>query len=291
MRCTILSAAVCVSLLSATTLFAQTMPGLYWTDTVFDKIQYANLDGSNVTDLVTTGLQHPHRVDVTADYVYWADYHTGKIQRANPDGTGITDLVHHPTLYPRGLDVTDNFIYWVSDPHRKIQRSNLDGSGVMDLVTFGYGGPTGISVTDNHIYWANYTSDDIWRCDLDGANSIVVSDWLQIYASTHVVATDDYIYYSGGGIWRVDADGSNKVRLVAAYAEGLAVTDSHLYWADPLASKIMMANLDGTGITDLVTGLDSARGLAVAPIPEPSSLILLCLGAFALLGFSRSRRR
>ena len=32
---------------------------MYWTDSEADKIQRANLDGSNVEDLVTTGLSNP----------------------------------------------------------------------------------------------------------------------------------------------------------------------------------------------------------------------------------------
>ena len=32
---------------------------MYWIDPATDKIQRANLDGSNVTDLVTTGLSNP----------------------------------------------------------------------------------------------------------------------------------------------------------------------------------------------------------------------------------------
>lgn len=35
---------------------------MYWTDVGTHKIQRANLDGSNIEDLVTTGLRHPDAI-------------------------------------------------------------------------------------------------------------------------------------------------------------------------------------------------------------------------------------
>ena len=68
---------------------------MYWTDGGTDKIQRANLDGSVVEDLVTSGLQFPARIalDVAAGKMYWTDWGADKIQRANLDGSGLEDLV------------------------------------------------------------------------------------------------------------------------------------------------------------------------------------------------------
>ena len=45
---------------------------MYWTDEGTDKIQRANRDGSNIEDLVTTGLDYPRdiAVDLTAGKMY-----------------------------------------------------------------------------------------------------------------------------------------------------------------------------------------------------------------------------
>ena len=80
-------------------------PKMYWTDSGTDKISRANLDGTEVEDLVT-GLSGPllfHgpwgiALDVAAGKVYWTFWDTqniglGKIQRANLDGTQLEDLV------------------------------------------------------------------------------------------------------------------------------------------------------------------------------------------------------
>ena len=66
-------------------------PKMYWTDYGTEKIQRANLDGSNVEDLITTGLTSPFGIalDVGRGKMYWTDEYTVKIQRANLDGSNV----------------------------------------------------------------------------------------------------------------------------------------------------------------------------------------------------------
>ena len=68
---------------------------MYWTNPGSQKIQRANLDGSRVEDLVTSGLGSPTglAVDVSGGKMYWTDRRTDRIQRANLDGSHVEDLV------------------------------------------------------------------------------------------------------------------------------------------------------------------------------------------------------
>ena len=68
---------------------------MYWVDRGTAKIKRANLDGSEVEDLVTTGLEEPTDLALDPDggKMYWTDGLTDKIQRANLDGSRIEDLV------------------------------------------------------------------------------------------------------------------------------------------------------------------------------------------------------
>ena len=129
---------------------------IYWTDTETDKIQRANLDGSNVQDLVTHGygLRSPRGIalDVAGGKMYWTDWYTDKIQRANLDGSSVQDLITRTQGLetPRGiaLDLAGGKMYWTDTETHKIQRANLDGSNLQDLVTHGYGlrSPVGIAI-------------------------------------------------------------------------------------------------------------------------------------------------
>ncbi|MDE3000995.1 MAG: leucine-rich repeat domain-containing protein [Gemmatimonadota bacterium] len=88
---------------------------IYWTIKGFyrgaDKIQRANLDGSVVEDLVTTGSGAPNALALDSSKIYWTEQgpnvRTGKIRRANLDGSGVEDLVtelHNP--FGLALDIS-----------------------------------------------------------------------------------------------------------------------------------------------------------------------------------------
>ena len=73
------------------------------------KIQRSNLDGSNVTDLVT-GLDAPFGVTIHNDQIYWADKGTKKIQRAdlNLASGGLGDGTSDFTLQIGANNSTDD---------------------------------------------------------------------------------------------------------------------------------------------------------------------------------------
>ena len=121
---------------------------MYWTHSEWNsataeftngKIQRANLDGSNVEDLVTTGLGDPKGIalDVAGGKMYWTHLDSDKIQRANLDGSNVEDLVTTGLDLPVGiaLDVVGGKMYWTDVRTAKIQRANLDGTEVQDVVT------------------------------------------------------------------------------------------------------------------------------------------------------------
>ena len=74
-------------------------------DSSTDKIQRANLNGTNIEDIVTRGLRTPTgiAVDPEAGKLYWADSGTDKIQRANLDGSNIEDIVTSGLRTPTGI--------------------------------------------------------------------------------------------------------------------------------------------------------------------------------------------
>ena len=150
---------------------------MYWTE--LQKIQQANLDGSNVENLVT-GLNNPYGIalHVSAGKMYWTDSGAQKIQRSNLDGSNIENLVTANLVEPHGiaLDVSAGKIYWTDYNTGKIQRADLDGAHIKDLVTTEFGGPWGIAldVSGGKMYWTyawtSGSQNKIQRADLDGAN-------------------------------------------------------------------------------------------------------------------------
>ncbi len=168
---------------------------MYWVDSgadkvtdsgiveVTDKVQRANLDGSAVEDLVTSGLALPRGIalDVAGGKMYWTDSATSKVQRANLDGSAVEDLVTpldcrrglaDPLCRPAGmaLDVAGGKMYWTDSAISKVQRANLDGSAAEDLVTE-LGSPEGMAldVAGGKMYWVDSGTDKIQWANLDGS--------------------------------------------------------------------------------------------------------------------------
>ncbi|MHC4133225.1 MAG: DUF5050 domain-containing protein, partial [Planctomycetota bacterium] len=111
---------------------------IYWSDYGTDKIQRANLDGTGVEDLITSGLDIPLGItlDISGGKLYFSDGGTHKILRANLDGTMVEDLITAGLQSPEGLaiDRVAGKLYWSDYGQGTIQRANLDGTNVEDLL-------------------------------------------------------------------------------------------------------------------------------------------------------------
>ena len=273
-------------------------PQIYWTG--HGKIQRANLDGANIENLVTQGLNPLTGItlDLSGGKMYWADWQGGKIQRANLDGSNIEDLVTRGLKSPRGitLDISGSKMYWPDAGTGKIQRANLDGSNIEDLV-INLGDPTDIAldVSGGKMYWADWGTRKIQRANLDGSNIEDLITYINL--RPHNIALDvsgGKMYWTNTGrgkIQRANLDGSNIEDLVTQGLRNplgiaLDVAAGKMYWADEWTNKIQRANLDGSNIEDLVTqGLNRPRGIALSipaaqqpmqdapPVQKPDSIV------------------
>ncbi len=269
---------------------------MYWTDSGTDTIQRVNLGGSNVQDIVTTGLRTPTdiAVNLTAEKLYWTDSGTDTIQGADLNGANIEDIVTTGLRTPKGI-VVDTFagnLYWADSGTDTIQRANLDGSNVQDIVTTGLRTPTGIAIDAydpnlGKIYWTDSGTDKIQRANLDGSNiTDLVTEGLRTPTSIALGLVAGKLYWTDSGtdkIQRANLDGSNIEDIVTTglrTPNGIAVDPEagKIYWVDAGTDKIQRANLDGSNIEDIVTtGLRTPTGIALAipqivsanPPPEP----------------------
>ena len=270
-------------------------PKMYWTDRFAEKIQRANLDGSNVEDLITTGLDLPYGIalDVGRGKMYWTDlrydsntdsYHS-KIQRANLDGSNVEDLITTGLTSPFfiALDVGRGKMYWTDPDTSKIQRANLDGSNVEDLITTGLGEPRGIAldVGRGKMYWTEYyqmpsapytRTAKIRRANLNGSNveDLITTTGLDRPQGIALDVGRGKMYWADDNmskIQRANLDGSNVEDLITTDRPRGIVLDvgrGKIYWVDYNTKKIQRANLDGSNVEDLITtGLRSPQGIAL----------------------------
>ena len=251
------------------------VPWLYWTDAGSDRIQRAELDGSDLRTLVT-GLVKPRDLALDRDggRLYWTDSGSEKIQRAHLDGSHVEDLVTTGLKEPFGLalDTAGGKIYWTDYGTDKIQRAELDGSQIEDLVATGLQEPYGLDLGEGRIYWTDWGSDKIQRANLDGSEIEDLVTGLQSPLGLVLDAAAGQLYWTDNGadkIQRAHLDGSQVEDLVTEGLQlprGLALDAAagRLYWIDNGSGKIQRAHLDGSGVEDLViSGLKESHGLTL----------------------------
>ena len=252
---------------------------MYWTDAGTDKIQRANLNGSQVEDLVTAGLTTPSGIvlDVGRRKMYWTDAGANKIQRADLNGSNVEDLITTGLTTPSGLalDVGGGKMYWTDAGANKIQRADLNGSNVEDLITTGLTTPSGLAldVGRRKMYWVNNSGPKIQRANLDGSQvENLITSGLSLPHGLALDVRRGKMYWTDDGrnrIQRADLDGSDVEDLITAGLDGpvglaLDVGRGKMYWTDQDANKIQRADLSGSNVEDLITtGLDNPVGIAL----------------------------
>ena len=260
---------------------------MYWSDWRTDKIQRADLNGTNVEDLIF-GLSSPHGIalDVVEEQMYWTDYNEGNIKRTNLNGSNIEVLVRglgDPTSL--ALDVADDKMYWTDRAAGIIQRANLNGSNIEVLVTE-LRGPEGLAldVADSKMYWTDWdnATDRIQRANLDGSNVEVLiptGSGLCVPGGLALDVAGRKMYwadYCTDKIQRANLDGTDIQTLVVASGENpvsiaLDIAERKMYWIAQNPGRIRRANLNGTNLEDLVTtGLGSPYSIALG-ISQPNA--------------------
>ena len=248
---------------------------IYWTDLGAKKIQRANLDGTNVQDVVT-GLVRPQdiAVDVKHGKLYWTEEFSEiakpNIWQANLDGSNIQRLIISAE-YPKGIevrvkgiavDVKHEKLYWteVGTPVERILRANLDGSNVQVVTKFVH--PERIRVSAqialdaqrNKFYWAS-SLGKILQVDLDGTNvQTLVHTIGLIWPSSITVDVPGMLYWAGTD----KINGSGKIQRM-----DLARINTQHKTIFTKLSEFISPNLDNANAQDVLTGLGSHVAIAV----------------------------
>ena len=257
-------------------------PAIYWTNPANRSIQRANLDGSNVTTLVSGVDPWNIALDVAGGKMYWIVWDS--IQRANLDGSNVETLVtqmeRKTHLVYLTLDVSGGKMYWINrqyneDGHtlrHKIHRANLDGSNIETLRT-GEKGATSLAldVSGGKMYWVHRdpaAADGIQRANLDGSNVETLVTQVgpiinlildppggKMYWRENRLDMNRNLLWSK--IYRANLNGSNVETLVKSnYAAPFTVDMSggKIYWRNyehRTLSKIHRVNLDGSNVETL----------------------------------------
>jgi hypothetical protein len=306
-----LTMAFFVSLLSLLTIPKQAVAYekmLYWTDG--DIVSRANLDGTGTQQLVSVeygsfgwGLA----IDSSAGKMYWTEVSdgtgVGKIRRSNLDGSNVENvLAGLPYLVDIALDDSAGKMYWTES--YDVKCANLDGSNAHSVYSSSSNAPYGIVLDSaaGKMYWTEMQEpgEGIIQCsNLDGSQVETIVTGLGTPMKIALNSRDGKMYWTEGDasayINYANLDGSNREFIDGGgwfnYGIALDADADKMYWSGgmlsvPLDLHIRRANLDGTG-AEVITSDFLATSIAIGPIPEPASALLIGAG----LLFARLRRR
>ena len=95
----------------------------------------AKLDGTGVNQSFISGLNSPHSIAISGNFIYWVSRYGNTIGRARLNGTGVNSNFITGAIGPWGIAVSGNFIYWTNygasggSDGTTIGRANLNGHG------------------------------------------------------------------------------------------------------------------------------------------------------------------
>jgi len=233
---------------------------MYWVDIgqfvvgINDEvIRRANLDGTGIETILTTadGLRHPTdiRVDPVGGKMYWADANVSRIYRADLDGRNSEVLIDIASF--RAAD------YAVGVGAAR----NLEFTTVWGLV---------LDLVNHELTWTDYFAGDIHRASMDGAVDVTqITQLVSGLVTPRGITIDDVdgsLYWVtgtfGSEVMRSSSDGSGVevlvsknlgTRLRQPFQIELDPVAAQMYWTDRDSGLIQRANLDGSGVTTLLT--------------------------------------
>jgi hypothetical protein len=232
-------------------------------------IRRSNLDGSNVVTIVPAGGTYtPKQLKLDAEHgkLYWSDREGMRVQRSNLDGSALETLVTTGTgaddrrdnanwCVGIALDVAAGFFYWSQKgPDNggvgSIRRAHLtlpegeDSTNRSDIEILFSGLPEPIDLDldlgSRRVYWTDRGDDTINRAPIEIPTGATAAN-----------RTDREILVRG---------------VREAIGVTLDLTQQKLYFTGGTGGRVGVANLDGSGAVDLLSGSAGLTGIAVVRV-------------------------
>ena len=206
---------------------------VYWTEKTSESsgtINSANLDGSDVTELVSVrSVPMGIVVDTAGRKLYWTAS-SGKIKRADLDGSGSENVVPGGLESPMDLALADGNVYWTQG-NGSVRFANLTGRININDISTGSDTPGSLAIGGGKVYWTEKTAASAGT--INSAN--------------------------------LNGRGATQLTSIRSVPMGIAVDTarSKLYWTAS-SGKVKQANLNGSGAKNVVSGLGSPSDMVLS---------------------------
>lgn len=235
---------------------------MYWTHRD-EGIYRAARDGSEVKLLIPAKFADGLAVDRARGKIYWTiSEGANKVQTADLDGGNVQDLVTGLTgTGDLTLDADAGKLYVTLMNEGKIIQVGVDGSQRRDVLT-GLAAPDELAIDAKHgtLYWTCSGSSAIQRAKIDDWQpTTIITTQGGVFFGLAIDPVEDQLYCVQAGrgmIYRAGLDGSGMRQVVGGLQapDGLALDAENHKLYWTERGKISQANLDGSEVEILVTG-------------------------------------
>ena len=206
---------------------------VYWTEKTGENsgtINSANLNGSDVTELVSVrSVPMGIAVDTAGRKLYWTAS-SGKIKRANLNGSGSENVVPGGLDTPMDLALADGNVYWTQG-NGSVRFASLTGQIRSRPISTGSDTPGSLAISGGKVYWTEKTAASAGTINSANLNGTDVRELTSIRSVPMGIAVD--------------------------------TARSKLYWTAS-SGKIKQANLNGSGAKNVVSGLGSPGDMVLS---------------------------
>jgi hypothetical protein len=271
-------------------------------------------DGATVNPALITGLSNPWGIAVSGDHLYVSNIGNGTIGEYTTSGAVVNANLITGLTCPVGIAVSGTDLYVVNQGDSTSgwigKYDATTGAAVNPILITGLNnGPYRVAVSGGFLFLDNYGvggAGTIGKYTTDGVavNPALITGL--VYAQGIVVSEPDlYVVneYPHGYIGKYHTDGSTvnaSLFTTGWYPDSepndLAMYEGNLFVLDSQADRIGVYTTDGDTIdASRITGFKGPAGwsvasIAVASIPEPSTLVLLGIAGIGLFAWRRRRQ-
>ncbi|MBI5764279.1 MAG: hypothetical protein HZA51_12225 [Planctomycetes bacterium] len=233
---------------------------------------FQDVAGSASRDCNANGI--PDECDLVAPppIIYWTDVTNEEFALKRAAVGGSPQTILRGLSHPRGaaIDLVHKKIYWADPGSLSIRRANLDGSDAQTIASARNGSAyVAVDPVNSKVYWTDshdpgFVDSKIRRVNMDGANPVdVVATGLTHPASIALDIPRGKLYWSDGNrgkVQRANLDGSNIEDILTGLDKpyGMAADFNAGFLYIAVADRIQRANLDGGGLRDLFTGVGTS---------------------------------
>lgn len=257
--------------------FGATEDYLFWGSQSSQSVNYANLDGSNDSEIITgQTLIRRLKVNETEEKIYWALPSQSKIRKSNFDGSNAEDVISTTSeINVVAIDEINNTVYYSEGNDGIIKKCDLNGLNPQTVIS-GIGIVQGIAINSaiNKLYWTEFDTGLLRSANLDGSNIETLLNTNDALFDLEVDPINQYIYFSNrtnNTVERIGLDGLNRTVLISSSgnvgAISLDIVNNKIYWVFNAngASGISVANAEGTNQNNIISSAtDNFSGMDIA---------------------------